>query len=165
MRKTLTAIGLVAALTLLPLAASAGGWGIISMDSVPGTFEPDTTYTLEYTYLAHGQTPIDAGDTQAVFRGKGGEVQRFEATNLGEGRYSVEVTLSEGSWTWGVNSDSWEIQKMGTVEVSDAAIAAPQGTGIEPLELILPIAAVLTAMFTVAELIRIRRESGHQATA
>src|SRR5690606_23772361 len=94
--KRVAAIVITAACLLLTGAsmAAAGGWAAISFEEVPTDLEAGTTRTVGFTVLAHGVTPVDAGDDVVVrFSGKGG-THTFAATP-GErrGHYTVDITL------------------------------------------------------------------------
>lgn len=159
MRRLIPTVIALIALTSIPLVATAGGWGIISVDNAPAAFEADTTYSLDYRYLAHGQEPFDIGETIAVFRSSDGETLRFDATNRGNGNYSVDVVVPKGTWTWGIeDSGGWQLQSMGSVEIGAAPTPGEtDSSGLTIGQIALPLAALGAALFTVNELVRLRR--------
>jgi hypothetical protein len=162
MRRTLVTLAALATMAI-PATALAGGWAVASFDEVPASLEADTTQTLEFTVLAHGQAPADWGLLQIQFT-SGDETHVFDATNLGNGRYSVDVAVPAGSWAWSVIQQDYVLSSMGTINVTNGGVAATTGQPVNALRVILPIAAVIAAGFTVRELADRRRESAVPVT-
>lgn len=148
-----TTINLAAASLMVALAspALAGGWAVTTVDSMPAEFEAGTTYTIDYTVRAHGQTPVDAGASHLTFQQKGTKPLHFDAVYLGDGKYRTEVTLpNEGTWAWEA-THAYGPQELGTIEVA-AAGTTPAGFGVDDtLRVILPLATLIAAAFTVRE--------------
>jgi len=150
MRRTIIATATAALVCATAATALAGGWAVTTVDSLPAQFEAGTTHTIDYTVLAHGKTPVDAGDSIVTFQDADkNKPLTFEAINHGDGTYTVEVTLpSEGSWEWEV-SHGYGAQTMGSIEVAGAA-----GAGldlVDALKVILPLATLAAAAFTWRE--------------
>lgn len=157
MRKAITALA-TAALLAIASTALAGGWAVTSFENLPESFEAGTTYSLDYTVRAHGQTPIDSGASHLMFRNfDADESVRFDAVNHGDGTYTVEIALPvEGSWQWDVTSEGWGTQELGAVEVA-ASGAVASGSGIVGvLKVVLPLATLIAAAFTLREWSRAR---------
>lgn len=163
MRRAITVVAGILVVGMLMPAALAGGWAITTFDSVPEEFEAGETYTLTYTILQHGRTPVDVDDPSVTFTPTGkGEPLVFEATHLGEtGRYTVEVTVpTAGTWDWEVSQGYFESQDLGTLNVADAGVAAPADIGFDLMQLVrilLPLAAIAAAVYTFRELRVARR--------
>ncbi len=105
-------IGLLLSLVLLLSLASAvlaGGWAVVTLDAPPGEIRAGQPWTVGFTVLQHGQTPVhgfedgtpvepllvarnlDAGRRVEVLATPGEEV----------GHFTAEVTFPvEGEWTW-----------------------------------------------------------------
>jgi hypothetical protein len=149
MRKLATAVMTLGLMLAMSATALAGNMAITSFESLPDEFQAGTTYTLTYTVLQHGVTPVD-GETSLVFtRADDGETAVFEGEPTDEiGRYTVEVTIpSEGNWEWQVIQDVFPPQDMGVITVAPDAGAMFPGTSI-PLGAavaLLGIAALLAA--------------------
>jgi YtkA-like len=171
MRKTITLAFTASVLAaVMPVAAIAGGWALTAFDSLPDDFEAGQSYTLHYTVLQHGNTPVDVGPSEVTFVDDGGRAIIFEARRLGEpGRYTVEVTLPEGgTWSWSVSQGYFTAQDMGTVVVASVPFETTvpgtdqvTGAGIDLMELlrvVLPLAAIVAAVYTLREVARPRRE-------
>jgi hypothetical protein len=152
MRRAITTLAAAALAVATASTALAGGWAVTSVDSMPDRFEAESTHTIEYTVLAHGKTPVDAGASHVMVRNsKAGESLRFGAVYLGDGRYRVEMTLPvEGTWQWEV-THAYGPQSLGAIEVA-AAGTAPAGFDVnEALKVVLPLATLIAAAFTVRE--------------
>jgi len=165
MRKAITALSAATLVMAVAAPALAGGWAVTSFENLPGEFEAGTTYTLDYTIRAHGETPVDSGASYVMLRDfDGDQSHRFDALNHGDGTYTVEVTIPrEGTWEWEVVSEGWGPQPMGTMEVAAAAASAGLGA-IDALKVILPLATLIAAIFTIREWARTRAGSATAET-
>ncbi|MGH8945908.1 MAG: hypothetical protein ACRDVL_07155 [Acidimicrobiia bacterium] len=143
----------------LAAPALAGGWAVTTFENLPESFEAGTTYTLDYTIRQHGKTPVDSGASHVMLRNFD-QLLRFDAANHGDGTYSVEVTVpSDGSWEWEVVSEGWGSQPLGTIEVA-APVVAPAGFELlDAFKVILPLATLIAAAFTLREWARARSET------
>jgi hypothetical protein len=170
MRRTLTLLATLLVLGAAMPAALAGGWALTAFDSLPEDFEAGETYALDYTVLQHGETPVDVGESEVVFtNSETGETITFVAVKLDEpGRYTVEVTIpTEGVWGWRVSQGMFESHEMGVMTATAAAgitaptpVPAPQGVDLMTiLQVALPMAAVLAAIYTIRALARSRGET------
>jgi hypothetical protein len=169
MRKTWLLIALAAAITGLPLAASAGGWAITTFDELPAGFEAGSTYHLTYTVLQHGKTPLEGLDTGVVLRNtdNGAEI-RFDGAPTGlPGQYQVEITTPDGgSWEWWVVQGDFAPHELGPLPLSApaATVPAPQaslqtaGPADSLLRVLLPIAALAAAALTLIEANQLRAQ-------
>ena len=133
--------------------ALAGGWAVTTFESLPEHFEAGTPYTLDYTIRQHGKTPVDSGASYVMFRNFDADQSlRFEAVNHGDGTYTVEVTVPvDGSWEWEVVSEWWGSQPLGTLEVAAPAATAAGFELLDALKVILPVATLVAAAFTLRE--------------
>lgn len=157
MRKAITALA-AAALFAIASPALAGGWAVTNFENLPDELQAGTTYSLDYTIRAHGQTPVDSGASHVMLRNfDADESLRFDAVNHGDGTYTVEIALPvEGSWQWDVTSEGWGTQELGVIEVA-ASSAVASGSGIVGvLKVVLPLATLIAAAFTLREWSRAR---------
>jgi len=162
MRNAVTALA-TAALLSIASTALAGGWAVTSFENLPSEFEAGATYTLDFVILQHGQTSADSGASFVTFR-NGNESLRYDAVNHRDGTYTVEVTIpGEGAWEWEVVSEGWGSQPMGTIEVVPGG--APAGFDlVDALKVILPLATLAAATFTIREWARTRSGSAPAET-
>lgn len=99
----------IALLLALAPAVLAGGWAVITLDNAPGDIHAGEPWTIGFTVLQHGQTPV-----HTVFEGQpveptliarnpatGERVSAVGTPTEETGHFMLEVTFpSEGEWTW-----------------------------------------------------------------
>ncbi len=122
MRKLLAFIAVALGLAVaMPATSSAGGWVVVSLDSLPAVHAGEDT-EVGFTVLRHGATPEEADDLAVVVRGQNGAYHRFEATQQGvAGHYVATVTLpDEGAYRWEVTG-TFVPADLGTLDVTAAA--------------------------------------------
>ncbi len=141
-RHSLIKLGLIiAGLLLFPLAARAGGWALVTLDSLPA--EPRAGQTLHVGFMVrqHGVTPIDSAfGTEPVTprltatNAESGESISVDARKDGPvGHFVVDVTFpSAGSWEWQIAPEPFQPTKLGKLSVLPAVAASPQpATAVE----------------------------------
>lgn len=104
MKKLMTALGVLAFLVLgAPPTSSAGGWVVVSLDSVP-TISAGDRVDVGFTVLRHGVTPESSDDLEVVITDSKGAIQRFAAVPEGAvGHHLAAITVpAAGSYTWEV---------------------------------------------------------------
>lgn len=108
MRKIVFLAAVVILLALVPVAL-AGGWATITIDEMPGQIRAGEPWSIDFTVLQHGQTPVhDLGPNipveptfVATNAATGEEVVAVAQPEKEVGRFWLEVTLpSEGEWAW-----------------------------------------------------------------
>ncbi len=108
MKKLIASTIMVAlAVTALTATASAGGWVVITLDSLPEEVIAGKPVSVGFTVRAHGQTPTsDLSPTIVATKARSGETLEFTATNDGKaGHYVAAITLpTAGDWTWQIIS-------------------------------------------------------------
>jgi hypothetical protein len=125
----------VVILSMLALAAPAlaGGWAVVTLDSLPREVRAGTPFQLGFMVLQHGKTPTSTdlngkpltplmtaskqGDATATFHA--------EAHQQGPtGHYVVDLTFpSDGSWAWQIALPTFYVQD--SPSGSNAAIFTP----------------------------------------
>jgi hypothetical protein len=100
----------VLAVVLLPLSARAGGWAVVTLDSVPQAPHAGQAFSLGFMVRQHGVTPIDAPYGQGAVmtpvltarNADTGETVAINARKEGSiGHFVVDVAFpSAGSWSW-----------------------------------------------------------------
>lgn len=112
MRKTGFLMLLIVLLLALVPAVLAGGWAVITLDDVPAAPRAGEPWSIGFTVLQHGQTPVHKLDdgyngvmvepTFVANNTASGERVEAVATPTEEvGHFTLEVTFpSEGEWQW-----------------------------------------------------------------
>lgn len=106
---------LVAVVMLLLLATAtavlAGGWAVVTLDSPPGEIHAGEPWTVGFTVLQHGQTPVHnlgpGSPIEPLLIATNADGRRVEAqaTPTDEvGHFVAEVTFpTEGAWEWTIH--------------------------------------------------------------
>jgi mono/diheme cytochrome c family protein len=90
--------------TLL-VAASWGGWAVITLDDVPDAVVAGKPVTLTFTVRQHGHTLLDNLRPSIDARAGGSQIRADAIPAGGKGRYSSTLTLSDtGQWRLTINS-------------------------------------------------------------
>jgi hypothetical protein len=140
-RRSIFAFGLVV-LAMLALAAPAlaGGWAIVTLDSLPRELRAGENIQLGFMVLQHGKTPtnrdLDGNPLTPVLKAikqagagttaaKTAETIHVAARQQGAtGHYVVDVVFpSDGSWAWQIEVPTYFVQD--SPGGQNAAIFAP----------------------------------------
>jgi hypothetical protein len=125
MQRIALALGCAALLLVMASPASAGGFAVTTLDSVPAPLVAGQTYHIGFMLRQHGITPVRDATPSIVIR-SGRLRQAFPAKADGvAGHYMASVTFpSDGEWTWSVDQSPFPApQELGAVTV-----AAPSAT-------------------------------------
>ncbi len=148
----------VAAFAGFSSPASAGGWAIASLDSIPAA-EPGATTEVSFTILQHGTTPADLDEGVGIeIRDHDGASSFFPAVSDGTvGHYTATVTFPETAGTY-----EWQVQMgwFGPYELGDFDVRAAETASAGPWATIrwLTLAgAVLLAGIAAADMVLSRR--------
>ena len=103
----------------------AGGWAVVTLDSLPQGVSPGAAFTIGFTVRQHGVTPLSNLDPAPQVTAKNaqtGEVVRSTATDDGpRGHYAARLTFpSSGEWSWGIQAFGGQQQPMPPILVADA---------------------------------------------
>ncbi|MEZ4518566.1 MAG: hypothetical protein R3C44_17680 [Chloroflexota bacterium] len=105
---------------------------------MPGEIQAGETYTIGFTVLQHGQTPVhELGEGYPVepvlFATNPVTDEHVQVDALPTkkpGHFETEITFpSEGEWKWSVTPRPFGEQDLGTLTVHQAAPASLLGTG------------------------------------
>lgn len=117
---------LVLALALalaLAIPAFAGGWAVIILDELPSGVVAGEPFTVGFSVLQHGKTPMTDLDPVIFARSGNQKVTVFPKEEGEPGHYAASMTLaSEGDWEWTIQAFSME-QKMPVLSVAAPAVA------------------------------------------
>lgn len=159
-------VALALALTLV-VPVFAGGWAVITLDELPTGVVAGEPFTVGFTVLQHGITPMTDLDPTIIATSSKNE--KFIALAQSEGKpghYAATLTFpTEGDWNWTIQAFTME-QKMPVLNVAApvvASVSAPV-TKMEPVEasLISPLWIVCVLAFGVGLIglaIALRRKS------
>ncbi len=117
----------VLALTLsVASLAQAGGWFVITLDSLPASATAGEPLTIGFMLRQHGRTPVFWDGLSVVVQNEatGQRLQVTPQTQGPTGHYTADLTFpSSGAWEWGidVNQDPW-------VRWAPLAVAAASST-------------------------------------
>lgn len=98
-------IVLLTLLTVTPVMA--GGWAVISLDSLPGEIIAGQPVSIGFTVLQHGRTPLDGLDPvlRLTHIESGEDLTVYAKAEGNSGHYSAILTLPEaGSWRWSIQA-------------------------------------------------------------
>ena len=92
-------------------AVLAGGWAVVTLDSPPGEIHAGEPWTVGFTVLQHGQTPVHnlgpGSPIEPLLIATNADGRRVEAqaTPTDEiGHFVAEVTFpTEGAWEWTIH--------------------------------------------------------------
>lgn len=132
---TMIGIGLIVALLGVAAAvpAFAGGWAVVTLDSLPHGVAAGKALTIGFTVRQHGVTLLSSLDPapQVTARSAAtGEAVRSTADDDGRGHYSARLTLpTAGEWTWGIQAFGGQVQPMPAIVVSGAAPPSLESPG------------------------------------
>jgi len=108
-RKIILLVGLL--MLLLPAAAAlAGGWVVVTLESLPGQIHAGQAVTLTFMVRQHGRTPINTvSPVLLATHAETGRQVRVNAEPAEEiGLYVAEFSLPEaGAWEWSIQIPSF----------------------------------------------------------
>ncbi|HMK07486.1 MAG TPA: c-type cytochrome [Anaerolineales bacterium] len=118
----MSALVAIAALVATAGLAAAGGWAVVTLDSLPGKVVAGETLTIGFTVRQHGRTPISgldpAPDIEATRPDSRETVRVVARDEGGAGHYTADLTLpSAGSWQWSIRAFGSTSQPMPTIVV------------------------------------------------
>jgi len=109
----------------------AGGWAVISLDELPSGVVAGEPFTVGFTVLQHGKTPMIDLDPIIIARSGDEKVRVFVKEEGKPGHYAVAMTLpSEGDWEWTIQAFTME-QKMPVLNVAAPAVASASAPEVE----------------------------------
>ena len=151
---------------LFVIPVFAGGWAVITLDELPVDVVAGEPFTVGFTVLQHGQTPMmDLHPTITAHLEKESDLVINAESDGKPGHYVATVTLpKEGEWQWSIQAFAMD-QRMPALNVAPASTAsisepvAPADGQTSSLSsmLILPVLSLVVGL--VALLFAVRRRS------
>ena len=107
LRRVIFLVGVL--MLLLPVgAALAGGWVVITLDTLPGQIHSGEPVALSFVVRQHGQTPTHSVSpvVRAMNADTGEQIRVDAEAALELGRYVAEVNFpSGGVWEWSISAE------------------------------------------------------------
>jgi hypothetical protein len=130
------AISLILAL-IISIPVFAGGWAVITLDSLPSGVVAGEPFTVGFTVLQHGRTPMADLEPAIVAKSAGNNQYIVLAEPEGKpGHYAATLTFpAEGDWEWSIQAFTME-QKMPVLSVAAPLAASADAPVVkaEPVE-------------------------------
>jgi hypothetical protein len=154
-RSIFVCMAVVVAMLALAAPALAGGWAVVTLDTLPRDVRAGQSYQIGFVVRQHGKTPTNSdlngkplkpvlsghksAGTSSVGSGmlmvagpastvsKGEETIRVEARQEGAvGHYVADVTFpSDGVWEWQIEVPTYYVQNAPNGNEGSAALFAP----------------------------------------
>jgi hypothetical protein len=130
MRRRLS-LGLILAVSMLLLTspAFAGGWAVVTLDTLPQEVRAGQALHLGFMVRQHGQTPISSVEPFLLATNKDtDEMLRIDGRQAGAvGHFEVDVTFpSAGTWEWQITPKPFGPTEFAPLSVLPAATASQQ---------------------------------------
>jgi len=125
---------------MFAIPAFAGGWAVITLDTLPTGVVAGESLDIGFTVLQHGRTPLDGLDPTITATLSKSETFVVYAKPEGKpGHYAATLTFpTEGNWNWSIQAFSMD-QAM-----PELSVAAPMVASVtKPVAETKPIPAVL----------------------
>ncbi|MFL5805106.1 MAG: hypothetical protein ACJ8CR_25605 [Roseiflexaceae bacterium] len=141
-------LALVAVLVLVA-PAFAGGWAVVTLDTLPREVRAGQTLHLGFMVRQHGQTPISSVSPTLTAMKQDATTVRAEARQEGPvGHFVVDVTFpSAGTWEWKIAPEPFGPTALAPLTVLPAA-----ATGAQPAPVVQPAPAAATIRIEPATL-------------
>jgi hypothetical protein len=142
--------GLAVALLALTLCtpALAGGWAVVTLDSLPDNLRAGQSYQIGFMVRQHGVTPINSNPFEGgplrplllAHNTTSGDTIEREAVQQGAtGHFVVDVTFpSAGEWEWEITPPPFEGTRFAPLAVLAPAAAGQPAASAQPVALAQP---------------------------
>lgn len=136
-------IGLALLLSLVfAIPVFAGGWAVITLDELPSNIVAGEPFTIGFTVLQHGRTPMtDLEPTITAGLSLDEKLVAYAEPEGKPGHYAATLTFpKEGEWEWSIQAFSMDqpmpvlsVAAPGAVSASQPVKTEPATTSISPL--------------------------------
>jgi hypothetical protein len=126
-RRSIFSFMVVVALLALAAPAIAGGWAVVTLDSLPQDVRAGQALNLGFMVRQHGQTPINSVEPVLEATNKDSdEMIRINAKQTGPvGHFVADVTFpSAGTWEWQITPAPFGPTEFAPLAVLPAAPAS-----------------------------------------
>jgi len=148
----------------------AGGWAVITLDELPAGVVAGEPYTIGFTVLQHGKTPMTGLYPTVTARMEKGDLLTFKAEPDGKpGHYMAVITFpKDGEWEWSIQAFTMDLKMpalnvaaAGTASVIQQAVKSePQFASISPWLIVRVLAFALALVGLVMVFRRRSRMAG-----
>lgn len=121
----------VAVALLVAAPALAGGWAVVTLDTLPTHIVTGQPFDIGFVVRQHGQTPLGGlAPTLRLSRAGTGDAFSVVAQEQGgAGHYAATLAFpAGGAWTWSIDAFGAFVQPMPPLDVVDAAPVAEVAT-------------------------------------
>lgn len=101
----------IVVMLVLPLAAQAGGWAVLTVSSLPAEVVVNRPFTIEFAVRQHGSHFISGLSPKVTaVAATNGDSITFQAVEADrEGYYTAEITLpTAGQWHWQIDAFGYD---------------------------------------------------------
>jgi hypothetical protein len=134
-KKTFIALSLLICLGVFTTSLFAGGWVVISLDSLPGEIVAGEDVRITFWVRQHGQTPIHSVNPVVTGRNaESGQQIQVEATKEKTlGLYEATLNFpASGEWQWSISAQPFpQTSKQAPLRVLDQK-PVPATSGAQP---------------------------------
>ncbi len=134
-RALVTLAVVLGAVALTARPAGAGGWAVVTLDSVPVQARAEEALRLGFMVRQHGVTPVDAVKPYlSATRAGTNETVQAEAQKDGVvGHFVVEVTFpSAGAWQWEITPEPFAGTRFEPLKVMPAGADSAEQAKLTP---------------------------------
>jgi cytochrome c2 len=127
MKKVIVVLVVLLMGALMVLPVMAGGWAVVTLETLPADVVAETPFMVEFTVRQHGQSLTGGLTPQitAVHPETGESVTVQAEAGQQTGHYSAVITLpSSGQWRWHINAFGAD-QPMPDITVQPVAVSSP----------------------------------------
>lgn len=155
-RLSILMITALAALWVAP--ALAGGWAVVTLDTLPAEIIAGEPLTIGFMVRQHGVTPLGGLNASVGLQQDGSShVQLIPAVEEGEsGHYTATLNFpTAGTWHWSINSGFWpESQPMPELTVTASTVSATVPQSTSPLPFVLGAVGLVGLAGSLVALVR-----------
>ena len=173
-KKSFITLGLLICLGVFTTSLFAGGWVVITLESLPGEIVAGEDVRITFWVRQHGQTPIHSVNPVVAGRSlETGQQIRVEATKEKTlGLYEATLNFpSPGEWAWSISAQPFPqtfelapltvLESMPVAAVKDGQPAISEAPGLEDLQVVMQAGGLILIGLAILLAIRDRRRQRH----
>lgn len=134
----------------------AGGWAVVSLDTLPANVVAGEPFTVGFTVLQHGKTPLDGlGPIITATLSKKEKFVVVAESDGKPGHYTATLTFPyDGSWDWSIDAFGREqpmpvlqvVEPVGEYIAEAVVVTEPMTPAISPVWMVRALALVVGAI-------------------